>query len=235
MGTKIIIESETFKYPTKDERIKINKLIPKIDRFDVEFKSALNGILKETSYETAIRQEDIYWWCNCLNNRLGSMTETFIYLQTHYLREQEKGNGEPPNESADKLLLNYYIEIFYYYFFSARDVLGQLLNISSDLKIEKRIILNDVFVEKIKSKEIKNALTDFLKNTNDSYNIRNSFTHRFTPTHQDFRAKKSVIKEDNKISFHSVQEIRIETFIDDIENLMKHFGCLMNKIIKEIK
>ena len=115
-------------------------------------------------------------------------------------------------------------------------MLGQLINIFCNLKIEEhKIFLNERFVEKIKSEEIKNGLTNFLDNTKDSYNIRNSFNHRFTPTHQDFRAKMNIIKEDNKISFYLAQEIEIETFLDDIENLMKHLGWLMNKLVKEIK
>ena len=223
-------------YPTREERKKINKLIPKIDRFKIEYKSATIEILQDSTFETAIRSEDIYWWCNCLNNRLGRLTETFVYVQTHYLREQERNDEESQNIHTDKILLDYFIEIFYYYFFSARDILGQLLNIFCDLKIEEhKIFLNEKFVEKIKSKEIKSALTDFLNNTKDSYNIRNSFNHRFTPTHQDLRAKRNIIKEDKKISFYSAQEIKTETFVNDIENLMKHLGCLMNRLIKEIK
>jgi hypothetical protein len=236
MGTTITLNSDTFKYPTREERKKIKKLIPKIDRLKVEYKSATIGILQDSSVETAIRSEDIYWWCNCLNNRLGRLTETFVYVQTHYLRGQEKKDEESQNLHTDKILLDYFIEIFYYYFFSARDVLGQLLNIFCDLKIEEhKIFLNERFVEKIRSKEIKNGLTDFLNNTKDSYNIRNSFNHRFTPTDKDFRAKMNIIKEGNKISFYSAQEVKVETFLGDIENLMKHFGCLMNKLTKEIK
>ena len=110
------------------------------------------------------------------------------------------------------------------------------MNIFCDLKIEEhKIFLNETFVEQIKSKEIKSVLTDFLNNTKDSYNIINSFNHRFTPTHQDLRAKRNIIRQDNKISFYSAQEIKLETFVKDMENLMKHLGCLMNVLIKEIK
>lgn len=213
MRKTITLKADTFKYPTKEERRTINNLIPRIDRFNVECKSATIEILQKSSFETAIRDEDIYWWCNCVNNRLGKLEETFVYVQTHYIREQEIKNKESENRHTDKILLEYFIEIFYYYFFSARDVIRQLLNIFCNLGIEEhKIFLNEKFVEKIQSKESKSALTDFLNNTKDSYNIRNSFNHRYTPTHQDFRATKNIVKEENKISFYSAQDVKIETF-----------------------
>lgn len=137
MRTRITLMSDSFKYPTKVEREKIRKLTPSIDRFKVEYKSATIGILKNFSVEEAIRSEDIYWWCNCFNNRLGKLTETNIFLQTHYLRVKVEKDKDPQNIYTDKILLDYFIEIFYYYFFSARDVLGQVLNIYYDLKVEE--------------------------------------------------------------------------------------------------
>lgn len=236
MSKTITLKADTFKYPTLEERRIISSLTPRIDRFNVEYKSATIEILGDFSLDSAIKGEDIYWWCNCINNRLGKLEETFVYVQTHYRRKQEIKKEKFEDRHTDKILLEYFIEIFYYYFFSTRDVIGQLLNIFCDLGIEEhKILLNEKFVEKIQSNEIKSALTDFLNNTKDSYNIRNSFNHRYTPTHQDFRAKRNVIKEANKISFYPAQVVRIETFVDDIESLMKHFGYLMNKLILQIK
>ncbi|MBB1151301.1 Cthe_2314 family HEPN domain-containing protein [Myroides sp. NP-2] len=236
MGETITLKADTFKYPTKEERRKINNIIPKIERFNVEYKSATIGILQNSSFETAIREEDIYWWCNCVNNRLGKMEETFVYVNTHYLRELEIKNDEAVNQYTDKLLLEYFIEIFYYYYFSTRDVIGQLLNVYCDLKLrEDKIFLNEKFLEQIHTEEIKNALTDFLNNTKDSYNIRNSFNHRFTPINKDFRATKNVIKDGNTIKFYSAKDVKIEVFIADIESLMKHFAHLTQKLVLEIK
>ena len=236
MENTITLSSDTFKYPTKEERKKVGEFIPKINRLKIEYKSATIEILQDSTFENAVRNEDIYWWNNCLDNRLGKLTETRVYVQTHFLRIQEGASHKSINSKTDRILLDYYIEIFYYYFFSTRDVMGQLLNIVCDLEIEEhKIFLNETFVEKIKSTKIKGALSDFLKNTKDSYNIRNSFNHRFTPTHQDFRAKRNIIKEDNKISFYSAKEVKVETFILDIENLMKHLSYLMDELREEIK
>lgn len=236
MRNEIILKSGTFKYPTKEERNKIKKFIPEINRLKIDYKSATIEILRASTFEKAIRNEDIYWWNNCLDNRLGKLTETYIYIRTHFLRLQSSDIQKLKNKHTEKILLDYYIEIFYYYYFSTRDILGQLLNLIYELKIEEhKIFLSEKNVEKIKNRKMKDALSDFLSNTKDSYNIRNSFNHRFTPTQQDFRAKKNIIKANNRISFYSAQEIQFETFVDDTENLMKYLGCLMNVLSKEIK
>jgi len=236
MSNTIILKSDTFKYPTKDERKEIGKLLPKMSRFIIQYKAATIQILQNSIIENAIRNEDIYWWNNCLNNRLGKVIETYVYVIAHFQRHKKNSLVNLENSYTDKLLLDYYVEIFYYYFFSARDVLGQVINLVCNLGFEEhRIFLNEQFIKKIQSDKIKQVLSNFSKETQDSYNIRNSFNHRFTPTNIDLRAKKNIIQECNKISFYSAQEVKIETFIKDIENLMKQFSQLMNELDEEIK
>ena len=180
MQIKKTLKADTFKYPSKEERKKINKSTPKINRLKFDYKSSIIAILQGTSLENAIRNEDIPFWNNCLDNRLGKLTETYVYVQTHFKRFQQKS----ANENTDAILLDYYIEIFYYYYFSARDVLGQLLNVVYDLKSEEHeIYFNNKFIEKINFTIIKEALLEFLRETKDSYKIRNFFNHRFTPIH----------------------------------------------------
>ncbi|MCH5716437.1 Cthe_2314 family HEPN domain-containing protein [Niabella hibiscisoli] len=236
MNKTITLKADTFKYPTKEERKKINQVISEVKNIEVDYKSATIAILENEPFENAIKSEDIYWWSNCLTNRLGKLRETYVYVQTHFLRTKEDVSKESLNSYTDKILLDYYIEIFYYFYFSSRDVLGQLINLVEDLKIEEnKIFLNEKFVEKVKTSKTKEALNDFLNNTKDSYKIRNSFNHRFTPTHIDNRATKNITKEDNTIGFNIPAEIEIETFIDDIENLMNQISSLMNILSKEIK
>ena len=100
---------------------------------------------------------------------------------------------------------------------------------------ENEIYFNQQFLNKIQSDKIKQILSSFLNETQDSYKIRNTFNHRFTQTNLDFRAKTKIIREDNKISFYSAQEIKTETFIKDINNLMEQFSYLMNELDEEIK
>lgn len=236
MNKTIILQADTFKYPTKEERNEIQKHIPKIERLKVNYKPAVIGILQNQPFETAVQDEDIYWWVNCFNIKLEKLTETYTYVKTHNSRLEGIQNSETENHYTDKILLDYFIEIFYYYYFSIRDVLAQLINVSEDLKIEERkIFLNDTFVKSIPSQEIKSAFKEFVNSTKKSYDIRNTFNHRFTPTHTDNRAKKNIIKEGNTTSFHYPTEVKVTKFIDDIDNLMKHLKLLTSKLITKIK
>lgn len=129
MKTEIILKSDSFSYPTKDERKEIEKRIPKINRLDFKYTSAFIDFIENSDIENAIRKEDIYWWNNCLNNRIGKLNETYIYTATHFQRLERSKLQEGNQKHTDWILFEYYVEIFYYYFFSTRDVLGQLLNI----------------------------------------------------------------------------------------------------------
>jgi hypothetical protein len=193
MNTEIILKSDSFSYTTKDERKEIEKRIPKINRLDIKYTSAFIDFIENSDIEDAIRKEDSYWWNNCLNNRIGKLNETYIYTVTHYQRLEKSKLQEDNQKHTDRILFEYYVEIFYYYFFSTRDVFGQLLNIIFDLKIdEMKIHLNQSFIDKIDSENIQLKLVRFLENTKDSYNIRNTFNHRFTPIQIDNRAKKTI-------------------------------------------
>lgn len=236
MSKSIILKANTFQYPTKEERKIIRGIIPKIKRLRVDYKPVFVEILKNEPFESVVKNEDVYWWVNCVNNRLGKLTETYVNTKTHFLRLQENRAFESENHYTDEVLLDHYIEIFYYYYFSTRDVLAQLINVSEELENkENRIFLNAKFLDSISNKEIKNALTVFLNKTKDSYDIRNAFNHRFTPTHMDNRAKKNVIKENESINFFYPTKINDEVFIDDIDSLMKQLSDLMNILYLEIK
>jgi len=45
MKTEIILKSDSFSYPTKDERKEIEKRIPKINRLDFKYTSAFIDFL----------------------------------------------------------------------------------------------------------------------------------------------------------------------------------------------
>ena len=116
MKNTIILKSDSFRYPTKDERKEIGKLLPK-SRFIIQYKSATIEILQNSNLDNAIRDEDLYWWNECLNNRIGKLIETYIYVIVHFQRHQKNNLIDLKHSYTDRLLLDYYVEIFYYYFF----------------------------------------------------------------------------------------------------------------------
>jgi hypothetical protein len=230
MKKTIILEAKSFSYPTKEENLLLNNYIPTFNKFEIKYNPAIESYLNNINIDESIRKEDIYWWNNCFENRLNKMLQTYGYVLTHYNRLSNK-NNENFNENTEKLLLNYYIEIFYYYFSSTKEVLAHFFNSYFNMKLEeKKFFLSKYLIENIPNDIIKKELKYFLEKTLQSQEIRNAFTHRFTPTLIDNRAKKTVILTENSVSFYSPKEVSSEDFLEDIKSIVLDFSNLINNI-----
>ena len=233
MKTTRILKSETFSYPTKEERREINKEIPKITRLKFDYKSAFINYLETNDIHNSINQEDIYWWNLCLSNRFGKLEKTFLYVITHYKRFNKFEIEENEAKFTESLLYDYYVEIFYYFFYSVRDVLGQLLNVLFYINLEEnKIFLNKSFTRRIPNEKIRIIFENFLTKTASSYSTyRNAFNHRFTPTQRDNRAKTTISIKNNEeeIGFGFGKDISKKEFHQDTFKLMQELSQLMEK------
>lgn len=232
MKTTRALKSESFSYPTIEELKLYNKEIPKITRLNIEYKSALINFLEKKNIYNAINEEDTYWWNLCLNNKFGKLSQTYLYLLTHYNRFKKFERNENEFKFTEGFLQDYYVEIFYYYFYSVRDIIGQLINVIYKLEIdETKISLNKFLINKLPDAGIKLIFEDFIKETyNSNKNFRNAFTHRFTPTQKDNRAKTTIsISDDEKeIGFGLTgKEISKEELYEDSKKLMNQLSVLM--------
>lgn len=238
MKKRIVLKSNSFTYPTQIENQEIDRQIPKIYRLNIEHKSAFMNYLKSQNIHKAIKEEDIYWWNLCLNNRFGKLEQTYGYVVTHYkrLKEYEILNSE--NVYTENFLFDYYTEIFYYYYFSSRDILGQLLNSLFEIEYdESKIYFNETFIKKISNEKIKEDSLEFLSLTSDSYKkYRNAFNHRFTPNLIDNRAKMTTIIKDsgNEINFGTAKEISKSEFYNDIHKLMEILSNYTESLSEQI-
>lgn len=230
--TKILL-AESFSYPTKEERHLYKKEIPKITRLNIDYKSAFLNYIENRSINNAITEEDIYWWNLCLNNRYGKLTETYLYFLTHYNRLKKFELEKDDNTHTEDFLYDYYTEIFYYYFYSVRDIFGQLLNVLYKLDFEDdRIFLNKSFINKIPDDNIKYIFEEFLNSTSESYKkFRNAFNHRFTPNQLDNRAKStiSISDDEREIDFGIEKKISKEEFYEDCKKLMNRLSIFTTK------
>lgn len=115
-------------------------------------------------------------------------------------------------------------------------MIGQLLNCFYRLGINENYLkVNDNFIERIPSIEIQSSLANFVKKTKDTNVERNAFTHRFTPTSADFRVTKTVKKEKDGVSFYEPENIKIETFVKNSEEMLEHLSDLLSKLTKEVR
>lgn len=238
MKKKIVLKSDNFTYPTKNELQAVNRQIPKIYRLDIVYKPVFMNYLKSQNIHKAIKEEDIYWWNLCLNNRFGKLEQTYGYVVTHYKRLNEYEFSNSENVYTENFLFDYYTEIFYYYYFSSRDILGQLLNSLFEIEDdESKIYFNKTFIKKISNEKIKEDSLEFLSLTSDSYKkYRNAFNHRFTPNHIDNRAKMTTIIKGsgNEISFGTAKEISKSDFYNDIHKLMEILSNYTERISEQI-
>lgn len=237
---KVILKANNFNYPSKEERIETLKGYPKLQSFQFGYKSELESILVQNMpINEAARESNLYWWSECLTNRLGKLQETYIYVMANY----EKGFPDDvlmcsEVEKVYKFLFDYYAEVFYYFFFSARDIIGQILGLYYRIEVnENNLYFNKYFIDRIRIKNpsVADLLERFFELTKDASDLRNGFAHRFSPSEADYR---SIITESdgkktltpNEGSFIPSYKIAL-----NIKDSVKNLKVLMDKLIEVVK
>jgi hypothetical protein len=232
----VILKSKDFKYPNKEEFIKFHNRCPKLEIFGFKHNHPLALIVNDKMpMNEASRISNLYWWDNCLINRFEKVCHTYVFLSTHYSRGFSDDWRENTHKQAiNHIMFEYYAEVFYYYFFSSRDIIAQILCIYFSVRLkENKILFNQPFFNSIKDQRVKSTLLKFEEGTKDSKEFRNSFTHRFTPNIPDNR---SVISQDNKaLNFGGGNFIQSEKIVNNINESLNSLSKLMTQLKEFIK
>lgn len=168
MKKGITYKATDFQYPTKEERKEFNKEYPKLTAFGFSHKSELESFFKNNlEIDEVSRESNLFWWDNCLQNRLGKLHEAYIYTMTHYSRGIGNKNSKFLEEDyLNKFLFDFYAETFYFLYFSVRDVVAQILNWYYSVgQSENETSFNKCFIKEIEDDEIKNTLNIFFTGT----------------------------------------------------------------------
>lgn len=170
---------------------------------------------------------------------MGRLTETYTFLQNHFDRGFKENHLSCNDEElVDHFLFDYYTEIFYYFYFSARDIIFQLLNVYLDLGFseEKLNISKVVKASKSKNIEINELLELYYKNTGKGNEYRNSLTHRFPINQEDYRFVEEISLDgskqysknegdylDSEKIFHNINEISriLSDFLKDLKSILE--------------
>lgn len=235
MEEYITIQPKDYRYPTKREFIKFLKKCPKLEIFNFKYEHPLELLMKRTSMNEVSRLGNLYWWDNCLLYRLEKVRDSYIYTLTNYYRGfPEDYTKSTHNQLINHFQFNYYAEIFYYYYFSTRDIIAQILNFYYVLGIDEfKVHFNKVFITKIIDQSVKNILMEFEGETKNANDYRNGFTHRYTPNLPDNR---SVIVRDNKeLHFGAGQHIESEKIIENINNSITTLSNLILELKEFVK
>jgi hypothetical protein len=230
---KFVIKANEYKYPSLDESKQVVKDYPKISRLGFKYKDELESLINNNlSLDEAMKHGNLYWWDNCLLNRLGALKKTYIYALTNYNRgfidEYSKCSH---NEFVNRILFDYYAEIFYYYFFSARDIIAQIIRLYFNIAIkEKQLRFDSKFIDKIPDINVKNSIKTFYTATKDASEFRNSFAHRFTPTLYDNRSY--ITEKDGKKSLNLGDGDLIESkrIVENIKNSVISLSIFIHEL-----
>lgn len=235
--SKKIIKPRYYKYPSLLERKNINDKIPQYERFNFKKIKVFESILShKLSIEETNRLDNLFHWDMCLSNKFGKLKETHLFIITH----SERGFNENPlscnqREIVDRILFDYYVEIFYYYFFSTIENIAQILNIYFNLKIDEGdIYFNQSLFNKISNNQIKEQLELFYKTISDAKKIRNSFTHKFPINEKDYRTKLSKKNEKITLSGGSGEIISTGKILNDITDITNSLKNLTDKLKLEL-
>ena len=199
--TKKIIRSKYYKYPTSKERKYLEEKLPNYVRFKFENVNVLESTLRlKKPLEETHKKNNLHYWNITLSNRLGKLKETQLFLLNHFDRGfKENHLGCKDEELVDHILFDYYAEIFYYFFFSTRDTLAQLLNIYFDLNLTDREVGFGSVLKLIENKQIKIALEQFYRESKTASDYRNSLTHRFPINQKDYRTELKIHQDGDKM------------------------------------
>lgn len=230
---EIIIKATDYRYPTRDERKQVYDSEPLLRNFGFERVSTLFAVLNESKNAAETHKQNIlYWWDFCLQFRIRNLSESYLNSLVHF----ERGIPDDLTKFEDHHYINrmqfdYYAESYYYLFSTVRDNIGQILNVYYSLKIEEnKIHFNKAFAGNIPDPAAQRILQTFMDKTEQNTLYRNSFTHRYMPSHPDNREH---FQENNGHAiFYSPRGEFVTTtqFRDNIVESQKELAALINDL-----
>jgi hypothetical protein len=237
-------------YPSKDEWIEIesetrvSELYLEVSKLDNE---GIFSFLSNVEFNS---------WLRLFNNRLGQSRMSYIFLM-HYLKkgipDQEwflspgkQGQSVQyfPHFNEEtfyfKMMFDYYMDNFYYKFFSAWDTMYHVINAYYQFELMPNIRFNSKVMEKLLQRN-EGLHTNIIKVNNSepfvlSRTLRNDITHNFAPN--DISSGITREKEEGllrKISFGIGNYTTSKTFINNVDEIIEEFIPLLVALKREFE
>ncbi len=230
-----VIKADDFKYPSLDERRKANLNYPNLKNFGFKYTSEIISILDNYPMEEVKRRSHLYYWDICLLNRLGKLRETYIFLFTSFSRGFADGFDKiSEKDFINHFLFDYYAEIFYFYFISTVDNIGQILNIYFNLGKDEDKVHFKKLASKIDNIIVKNLIKNFIENTSQTEDYRNAYTHRFPLNHPDYRPELSHVNGHKVFSWGSGRYIKSTEMMKKINESLSFLDSFMSELKKKL-
>jgi hypothetical protein len=236
----ILLKARDFKYPNERERKQAMKNFPKLEKFYFEYKNDFELFFSENLRAKEVhRIYNLYWWDECLGNRIGFLGETYTYVFTQELRGLKYGAANNENIlQVNKILFEYYLELFYHFFISTRDIVLQILNLYFRVGYEEEKVSFNPETPKLFDKLPTSVLTtvkSFYNNVDirKAVKLRNSFTHRYTPTGPDYRLEFKIVDGKETLAGGGIKRESNESFINNINKVLTHLSIYLNDLKKQ--
>lgn len=227
MSKKITLKASSFKYPNRDELRLVDKKGFNLKVFDFEFEGLMTSILElNKPLEIAHKESSLHEWDRCLLNKIGKLS------RTHDLAIVNFNRGIPDREEKflkkhelNRIQFEYYCEIFYYFFFSATDIIAQILNTYYELGLKEHEV--NFKKLKIEDKDIQKLLDNFTNITSLANKYRNSFTHRYPLNVPDYRTSLEVKGNRQILGGGSGIVISPNEFVSNMKSSLESLSVLL--------
>jgi len=264
MDIKSIIDTASrFTYPTKEELESANKLFTDIPIFEYEYISDREAIMSP-DHKLAHKKNHLYNWNFCLQNKLAKLRFAYTNSIVFYNRGIPTKNDKPDSDlHINQIQFNFYSETFYYFLFSVRDIILQIINVYFDLGFEENRVYQGRIIKRLRNQPVNKILIKYSKQLEDSEKIRQTFTHRFPVNEPDYRSSyrevtyepsrdilvkikqclpdKSQVNNPNNGTSHTVKEFGVSAGfskgkeLNEIYDDMIKASAIMSKFIQDLK
>lgn len=241
---------EHLEYPSKDQWIEIEGK-SKIAQLYLDVK------LPETlDFLSFFGNQELLSWIRLFNNRIGQSRMSYIFFMHYYNKgiPDEEWFISPGKEGQSiqyfphfenktfyyKTMFDYYIDNFYYKFFSAWDTIYHILNVYYQFDIQPGSGFNGNVMKRLqqKNQELHKIilLTNKSKPFKLSRTLRNDITHNFAPN--DISSGISRQKEKGKVkkvSYGVGKYTPSKVFVENINGIIEEFILLLKALKTRIE
>lgn len=235
----IVISSDAFTYPSREERALIYKDYPNIPNLKFTRRVSISeAASRAVSLQEANKINNLFFWNLYVSNRLRLVQESYVIAISNYNRGvpdlSERTTSE--RQFANRWIFDYYAETFYYFLITSLDQLAQLLNTYYDLNIlEDKVSFGTKLFGKINDDRVVEILKVFQHKIYVARRYRNKFAHGFSPTAPDFRSAIFEINGKIGLGFGGGTSISADEIVENMKLSVEALYELMDKLSNLVK
>lgn len=238
-STTIVINSDAFTYPNREERELIYKDYPKIPNLKFTKRVSLPEVASRgISLREANKINNLFFWNQFLSNRLRLVQESYVIAITNYNRgvSDPAERAQSERQFANRWKFDYYAETFYYFLISSLDQLAQLLNEYYDFEIdEDKVKFGKKLINLIGDGRVAEVLKVFQDKTSAAIDYRNQFAHRFSPTCPDYRSSFGKLKDKLFLGMGGGDSVSADEIVENMKLSVEALYELMDKLSDLVK